>query len=285
MIGAFNHCIAYLPATAQREGYYLDATADRNPIEYLRSDDQGATVVRVHDGLGDVATIPYAPADENALVRDYDVQLDASGGGEVKLVDTSTGEFGVGLRYAFGGEKGDLNKRLSQALAEQFGKVDVVEANTSVLEDIGAPARVETVVRTQGLWSSDAAGANLRLAFDPIPVLPVATEAPEEREFDLVLDRPFEMNTRVLYRLPAGAKVTKLPPDAAVVAPGLIEYHLTARETPEGVEVRRDFKLLERRIDQARYADFRGALRDVELAESRTIVVAPAASDASKENK
>lgn len=285
MIGAFNHCIAYLPATEERAGYYLDATADRNPIEYLRSDDQGATVVHVRDGQGSLHTIPYAPPEQNALVREYDVALELDGSGRVRLVDQSNGAFGVGLRYAFGGEKGDLNKRIGEALAEQFGKVDVVEATTSPLEDIAVPARLETVIRSQGLWSRDASGANLRLGFDDIPLLQIAPEPPNEREFDLVLDRPFELRTRVLYRLPAGAKVGRLPPDADVVAPGLLEYRMTARETPEGVEVRRDFKLFERRIGVERYADFRGALRDVELAESRTVLIETPASDAQKEQK
>jgi transglutaminase-like putative cysteine protease/tetratricopeptide (TPR) repeat protein len=285
MIGAFNHCIAYVPATAQRGGYYLDATADRNPIEYLRADDQGATVLHVHDGHGAVQTIPYAPPEQNALVRDYDVKLDLEGGGEVGLVDTSNGEYGVELRYRFGGEKGDLNKRLSQALADEFGKVDVLESSTSNLEDIGTAPRVEAKIRSRGLWSRDAAGANLRLGFDAIPLLSIASESPEERAFDLVLDRPFAMQTRVLYRLPPGAKVAKLPPDAAVVAPGLLEYHMTARETSDGIEVHRDFKLFERRVGKERYADFRGALRDVELAESRTIVIQPAVSDAQKGGK
>lgn len=285
MIGAFNHCIAYVPATEEREGYYLDATADRNPVEYLRSDDQGATVVHVRDGQGSLHAIPYAPPEQNALVREYDVKLELDGSGEVRLVDESNGAFGVGLRYAFGGEKGDLNTRLSQALAEQFGKVDVVEASTSPLEDIGQPARLETRIRSQGLWSRDASGANLRLGFDDIPLLQIAPEPPGERVFDLVLDRPFALRTRVLYRLPTGAKVGRLPPDANVVAPGLLEYRMSARETPEGVEIRRDFKLFEHRIGVERYADFRGALRDVELAESRTVLIETPASDARKEQK
>ena len=32
LVEHFNHCIAYVQPTAERPGYYLDATADRNPV-------------------------------------------------------------------------------------------------------------------------------------------------------------------------------------------------------------------------------------------------------------
>jgi Tfp pilus assembly protein PilF len=278
VIGQFNHCIAYLPPTAERPGYYLDATADRNPIEYLRSDDQGARVLHVGPDGGSIHEIPYAPPDENTLRREYEVALDPRGGAEVTLADSSDGAFGVQLRYAFGGEQGDLQKRIADALASSFGKVDDVRASTSKLEDIGTPARLDARFRATSVWTRDASGANLRLGFDPIGLLSVADEPPQERAYDLVLDRPFALDTRVVYRLPPNARVVRMPADASVSAAGLFDYAMTARERAGAIEVERRFTLHERRIPLARYADFRGALREVQLAEERTIVVDPGAA-------
>ncbi len=274
MVGHFNHCIAYVPATSEREGYYLDATADRDPLEYLRADDQGAQVLHVRDGHGSIHEVPYAPPGENALEREYEVALDRQGGGEVHLIDTSNGSFGVGIRYQFGGEQGNLQKRVAEAMSEPFGKVDVSAARTSDLEDIGQPVRLEVELKATNLWSRDASGANLRLGFDDIPILHVATEPAEEREWDLVLDRPFSMATRIVYLLPDGVRIAELPPDATIAAPGLVDYSLVARQTGDGVEVRRRFTLHERRIGLEHYAAFQGALREIQLAEARTIVLA-----------
>lgn len=287
MVGHFNHCIAYLPATSERPGYYLDATADRNPIEYLRADDQGAKVLHVRDGKGEIVQIPYASPGDNALVREYEVTLARDGSGEVRLSDESIGMFGVQNRYQFGGEQGDLRRRLASTLAEAFGKVDVLDARTSKLEDIGAAASVEARFGATGLWTRESSGAQLRTGFDEVPILDVAAEAASERQHDLVLDRPFELRTKVLYRLPEGARPRELPADADVHADGLLDYTLRVRAKPEGIEVERVFTLRERRISRSRYADFRNALDEVRSAESRTVVLedlAPAEAG-SKEGK
>ena len=273
MVGHFNHCIAYLPATAERPGYYLDATADRNPVEYLRADDQGAKVLHVRDGKGEIVQIPYAKPEDNALVRDYEVTLARDGSGQVRLADQSIGMFGVQTRYQFGGEQGDLRQRLAQALADAFGKVNVLDARTSKLEDIGAPASFETRFGATSLWTRESSGAQLRTGFDEVPILDVAAEAAEERQHDLVLDRPFELRSKVLYRLPEGARPKELPADADVHADGLLDYSLRVRTTPEGIEVERVFTLRERRIPRARYSDFRAALDEVRSAEARTVVL------------
>ncbi len=269
----FNHCIAYVPATAERAGYYLDATADRNPIEYLRADDQGAKVLHVRNGNGELVQIPYAKPEENAFVRDYTVELARDGSGQVLLEDTSTGMFGVQNRYQLGGEQGDLRQRLAQLLADAFGKVDVLEARTSKLEDIGVPAGVEARVAAQNLWTRESSGASLRSGFDEIPILGAATEAAGERQHDLVLDRPFELRSKVLYKLPEGARVKELPTDADISADGLCDYRMRVKSTPEGVEVERVFTLRERRIPRARYADFRTALDEIRSAEQRALVL------------
>jgi len=286
MVGHFNHCIAYVPATDKRPGFYLDATADRNPIEYLRADDQGAKVLHVDADASSIERINYTAARENAVLRSYDVALDASGAAEVRLRDESVGDPGVQLRYRFGGEKGDLAKRVADSLGQAFGKVDVLEASTSTLEDIGAPAQLDARFRATDLWTRDAAGAHLRLSFDGVGLLDAAREPAGEREWEMVFDRPFEVRTRITYRLPEGVELGALPADARIAAEGLVTYSLATRRTDQGVEVERTFTLHERRIPKARYADFQDVLREIQNAETRTIVLRSGAIEASaKENK
>ncbi len=286
MVGHFNHCIAYVPPTDKRPGFYLDATADRNPIEYLREDDQGARVLHVDAGASSIERIDYTAARENALVREYEVALGEQGHAAVRLVDRSVGSFGVQNRYRFGGEKGDVNKRAAELLARAFGKVEVEEVKTSVLEDIGAPAQVEVRFEATHLWTSDAVGQRLRLSFDEAPFLDLAREPALEREWEVVLDRPLELRTSVLYRLPEGARIVSLPSDASVSCDGLLEYELNTERTADGIRIERRFTLIERRIPTARYADFQDALREIQSAETREIVITTGPVEASvKENK
>ncbi|MCE9595897.1 MAG: DUF3857 domain-containing protein [Planctomycetes bacterium] len=275
MVEHFNHCIAYVKPTAERDGYYLDATADRNPIEYLRSDDQGANVLHVDASGGSIHPIPYAPPEENARRRDLRVELAANGAAEVHYRDTSNGTFGVQLRYTFGGEQGDLAKRFADTVGEGFGKVEVRRIETSKLEDLGAPVAIDAEFHAENLWTREADGASLRLAFERFGLDQAAVETPSERRFDVVLDRPFLEELDVTYVLPEGARVVELPPKAEIRAEGLCSYSLAVEQTGNELHVTRRFRLDERRIPLARYADFRDALQEIRQAEDRTIRIQP----------
>ena len=93
----------------------------------------------------------------------------------------------------------------------------------------------------------------------------------------MVLDRPYGQRTVVTWQLPPGARPVALPDDVRISSPGLLDYSVSVRETPDGLEVTREFALHERRVGLDRYADFRDALAAVRQAEARTILVDPAA--------
>lgn len=271
LVEHFNHCIAFAPATADRPGMYLDCTADLNPIEYLRVDDQGARVLHVDQGQASLHDIPYAPPAENALVRRYDVKLDLQGNAEVALVDESVGAFGVGLRTNYSGEKGDIAKRLERDLRESFAQIDVRDVKTSDLEDLGAKARLEAHFQAKNLWAAQENGATLRLVFDELGLSGLAVEPRDSREREIVLDRPLGHDETIVYRLPEGARALELPPPVEVVVPGLVSYRQSLTAVEGGVEVHRRFELQARRVALADYARFQDALRAIDLAEQRTL--------------
>lgn len=277
MVEHFNHCIAYVKPTAERPGFYLDATADRNPIEYLRADDQGANVLHVDASGGSVHSIPYAPPEENARRREIRVALDPEGAGTVDYRDRSNGFFGVELRYRFGGEKGDLSKRFAESIGDAFGKVAVTEITTSALEDLAVAPTLDARFSAENLWARDGDGATLRLAFERFGLDRVAVEPPEERRFDVVLDRPFLEELSLVYTLPRGATVVEVPPSTQVQANGLCSYSLDVEHAGDELRIRRTFRLDQRRIPLARYADFRDALQSIREAEERVIRIRPPA--------
>lgn len=275
MVGHFNHCIVHVLQTAERPGYYLDGTAAHNPVGYLRADDQGAHVLHVGAAGGTIHEIPYAPPEENALCRSYVVELDASGNGAVELVDESCGSYAVLLRRLYGGEQGDIKTVLARRLNDGFGAVEIESVETSDLEDITLPAWLKARFRARGLWTAEGGQLGLRVGFDDAGVDGIASESEVERAYDVVLDRPFCQETTVLWKLPRGARVARLPPPASVEVQGVLKYTQELQETQDGVQVSRTLRLEARRIDLAGYAPFRKALREIQMAEKRTIAIEP----------
>jgi tetratricopeptide (TPR) repeat protein len=279
MVGQFNHCIAWLPPTHERDGYYLDATADLNPVEYLRADDQGARVLHVSPDGGSLHDIPYAPPSENTRMRSWDVTLSPGGDAQITLTDGSNGHFGVILRSRYGGQQGAVSELLARELAEAFGPVNVEEVVTSDLEDITLPARLAARFGTSGLWTREGDLVTLPAGFDGIGLDGLATEPPDARSYELVLDRPFAHDSEIVYHLPDGARLIEPPAPVEVEAEGLLRYRREVTEDGDGVRVHRVFELLDRRITLPDYARFREALRAVEQAERVPLRVHPGSTD------
>ena len=281
LVEHFNHCIAYVTPTDERAGYYLDATADRNPIDYLRFDDQGARVLHVASDGVSLHVIPYAPPDENGLRRSWEIHLQADGRARVDLRDESLGKFGVGLRYRYGGETGDLAKKLGAELNQEFGEVAIESVSSSELNDTSAPVWLEAHFDARDLWVSQGESKSLVLGFDPIGLKASAVEPDEERGYEVVLERPYSVVTTVRYHLPEGAELTRLPPPIEVEADGLLKYSMSVEVEDGVVAVRRRFELESRRIPLESYSEFRRALQDIRRAEERTIGLSlPAAVEA-----
>jgi hypothetical protein len=279
LVEHFNHCILFVPATDARPGMYLDCTADLDPIEYLRADDQGARVLHVDEGRASLADIAYAPPAENQLVRRYDVKLDEQGDGEVSLVDESNGSFGVGLRTFYGGEKGDITKRLARDLRRAFAEVEVRDVETSDLEDIGVPARLQTRFGARKLWASESGGSSLRVSFDPLGLEGLAAKPRDERTQELVLDRPFAHDVTIVYHVPSTMRVATLPPRVDLSAPGLLSYVQEVHQDGDTIAIHRRFELEKRRIPLSEYGAFQDALRQIEQAEQRTVRLQARTSD------
>jgi hypothetical protein len=279
MVGHFNHCITYVTPTSGRGGFYLDTTADLNPTEYLRADDQGALVLHVSDGGGSIEEIPYAPPEENARRRAYTVELQPDGSGVVEMHDESNGMFAVQLRQRYAGERGDLEARLGRELREAFGNVVIESVTTSDLEDIARPAWLSTEFRVAGLGAAQGTGRGLRLFFDELPILGTVTERPDERDYDVVLDRPFSDVSTTRWILPDGAEVVQIPRDLKIEVSGYVTYSQRVQQEGNVLKVTREFTLHDRRIPLDDYAGFRDALREILQAEARTFVVAMPESD------
>lgn len=279
MVEHFDHCIAWVEPTETRAGYFLDATAEHNPLDYLREDDQGAEVLIVGPDGVERAAIPYASADAHRLVRRYRVELAPDGGGRVALRDESVGGFGVRLRERYAGHADARATRLAAEYERGLGKVVAGAIQSSDLDDLGAPAWLEAELDAAQLWTEESGGTTLPLAFDALGILDAAVESPGERRHNLVFDRPFGLDTAIEWRLPAGRQLRALPAPVRIELAGLLEYRCEARAIDGGVAVERSFRLHERRIPLARYAEFQDALRRIASAERARIELGAAGEE------
>lgn len=272
-VGAFNHCIAYLTPTDDRDGLYVDATADRNPLDYLRYDDQGARVLHVGREQSVMREIVYSPPEENSLVRSYVVELAPDGSGRVRMRDDSNGAYGVRLRYRYGGERDDIQKALAAELVEAFGQVQIESVETGDLEDIGQPAWLEAHFGSDKLWTAQGGGRALSLCFDPLGLDGIAVEPESERVFPIVLDRPQRLQSTVRWVLPPGFEVGRVPEDLSVEVAGILRYTTRVTQEQGSLTVERVFELAERRIPLSEYTGFKNALRDILIAEQRSVQI------------
>jgi hypothetical protein len=274
MVEQFNHCIAYVTPTAEREGFYLDATADRNPIDYLRPDDQGAPVLHVSAEGSSRHEIPYVPPEENAARHTWRIDLRLDGSARVIFVDESNGEPGVVMRYLYGGQQEAIEDELARAFNEDFGQVRFEQVETSDLEDITRSARLEAAFISPSLGAAQGSGRHLPLAFESLGLDGVAVEDESERIYPVVLDRPYSVVSRVHWSLGDAWRVVRLPEEATIEVPGILRYQLrVASDGPGRVVIERDFELRVRRIALADYASFRAALETIRLTEQRSLFV------------
>ena len=227
MVGLFNHCIAYVTPTAERPGYYLDATADHNPLDYLRADDQGARVLHVTPQGGEIHDIPYAPPEENSLRRRWEVSLDAAGGGEVHAAGREQRQLrrapALPLRRRAGRPAPEAGRG---SLATAFGAVQVRDAaTTSDLEDIALPATLEARFGARQPVDAEGAARTLRLGFDDIGLEQLATEPPERAHLRRRARPALRAGHHRAVAAAARARAcSALPPDVEISAPGLLSY-------------------------------------------------------------
>ncbi len=270
LVHHFNHCISYLPASGERAAMFLDGTAIYHPLDTVPEMDQGARVLVVKEGDGELLDLPWTDAERNDDRRTIELAVRPDGGGRGRVALTPTGNEAVALREELGNEPQKQREKIERMLTQEFGKSQVQALQTSDLLDLHAPVRVEIEFDVEQALERQQGALMLKSRFlrDTLPTLARA----ESRTLPLLLGVPGSASSTLRYKLPAGWNVDALPPPVEIERP-FASYSLQWRQDGNDVVVERRLLRRSPRIEPAEYAEFREFVQAVDVADERVVAL------------
>ncbi len=270
MVQHFNHCIAWLPATGERPGRFLDGTATWHPTDTLPDMDQGAQVLIVHQGRAELRTVPLATPETNVDRRSWVIDLLADGTATLRLAQQPLGNFAVDLRANLATEPARLRESGERQLARTFGRVTLRELEPSPTTNPEAPVHLTTTASLPEIGQRDAARWQLPSAWVEDHLLTLTAES--ARHSPLLLGAPSGTMHTLRYNLPAGYRPGELPADVAHEAP-FGHFTMQWRHVGDAVVIERRLALTTPRIEAAQHSSFRDFSAAVKAADSQLVLL------------
>ncbi len=269
---AFNHAIAYVPEL----DVYIDGTSEFAGVGEVPKMDQGAMILHI-DLLGQgelrpprLGRLPVSTAAHNRVVEDSVMTVDARGDATMRHVETIRGTQAPEIRRAFH-DASRRTERLAGMLARQHTGTNLAKAEFDGLDALGDPVTVTLEARLPALARVADAALEVPVAIDPHALLE-RYGGFDTRKQPLVLDYPWQEESKRTFVLPQGASLDALPSPVAITSPfGRFEMSVTAAEG--GFRVTEHLTVGVDRVEPADYPDFREFLRQV-VSARRTVVKA-----------
>ncbi len=264
---AFNHAITYVPQL----DWYLDPTAEFNGSRELPHQDQGAMALVVHpDGQTQLTTLPLSSPRDNLNASDYQARIDRDGRLVMEGQEWFYGARAAELRRELE-EQDDRTRLIERQLAQVFPGVRIQAFEVSDLTSLEKPVRYDYrfEVPKYGQLKGD------RLL---VPVALYQHEVSQayaklaDRQHAIRLPHAWETNNKIRYRLPEGARITRLPEGIDVDTP-YIALRQTVRRVEGGFETDDTVTLKRREIPADAYAEFREACLAIDRAMQRKVEI------------
>jgi len=232
----FNHVIVWVPPQdGLEEGRFFDPTADALDVDVLRADNPGALALLYDPEARTHAwqEVPFQPPSAQARDVEHELTLEADGAAHGTTTVTWKGKDAAWFR-----RKARNPDKLAQTVASLAGSLlpgagvrshEVVEAR-----DLERPAVLRLKSRTAGLARREGDDLRLRL---PGPTWHRRYFRLEHRRHALVLGVPDAYRYRLRLTPPPGAKLLRLPGDAAVETECLSLRRTTERLEGEALAV------------------------------------------------
>ncbi len=270
MVQHFNHCISYLPPTEDRPGMFLDGTATYHPVDTLPDMDQGASVLVVKEGRGELLDIDWATAEANRDAKEFTIALSTAGDANVVLTQRPQRNSAVYLREMLGNEPAKRKEKLERRLGRSFGKVDVREIKCSDVLNPEEPVELRVDFGATEFAARQDDGLVLKSTLEARELMPLARS--ETRELPLLLGTPESEVTLLRYRLPEGYAPVQLP-DSEKIETRFGSYTQDWEFADGELRIARRRTLTQHRIEPADYPEFRKFVIDVDQADRRVAIV------------
>ena len=270
MVQHFNHCIAWLPATADRPGRFLDGTATWHPTDTLPEMDQGARVLVVDQGRAELREVPWTTPAENRTQTEYTVTLRGDGSAEVAVAWSPLGNAAVELRSLTATEPARRKEQLERRLGSLLGKLELQDVQSSDGLALGSPVVVTAHALVPELGQREGERWQLPSSWVYGDLQGLATAA--ERRTPLLLGIPSGDQQSVRYRLPAGWRIGTLPAPVQQQTP-FGDFTMQWRRDGDQIVVQRTLEFARARIEPGDYTAFRDFIAAVKAADAQLVLL------------
>jgi transglutaminase-like putative cysteine protease/tetratricopeptide (TPR) repeat protein len=263
-LAPFDHAIVYVP----KYDLFLDGTAEFSGAEELPAQDQDIPVLIVNEGK--LRRTPVLPAVRNYVDTTQELQLSPSGAAEVSESIVVAGEVAHEWRQHYQSPS-ERAERFGKALSATHPGTKVERVDMPGLGDLERPVTVKAQLSVPD-WG--------HVEGEDISLPAVGREADMQRSYarlssrklDLVLGFPWQQRDRLLFTVPAGMKVKRLP-DARKVQGPFGSFTINATQTGGRVDVQALLSVEKHRIAREDYEAFRRFCAEVDAALGQTIVI------------
>jgi tetratricopeptide (TPR) repeat protein len=255
----FNHAVVYLPpqpGLQDRQGRFLDATAENLDIDVLRGDVQGTLALVLFEDKYRLIRVPYQAPEKSRTAAALSLELAADGSAQLRLLWSMRGYSAGKLRKPL--QNRQLQRQVAQAAAHQL----YPDCSLEQVQVQGQRSVLRPLELRLGVRCSEAArreGRQLRLRLPKLFSQFSAMSRWTERRHPLLLGPPELSESSLALKLPPGTRVRSVPDDHKLSGPCV---ELSGRwERGQGVlrylqRIRRTCAQLE----ASDYPAFRGAL-------------------------
>lgn len=272
MVEHFNHCIAWLPATGDRPGRFLDGTATWHPVDTLPDMDQGARVLVVDKGKAELRLIAETTPATNQRQDEHLIVLRADGSGTLEVGHAPIGNEAVALRAMLATEPARRREVVERDLVQTFGKLVLGELTASDPLDLDTAVQLRATATLTEVGQRTATQWQLPSAWNTGDLQSLAVEP--ERHTPLLLGVPNGVTKTLRYRLPDGWRATDLPPAVERTAP-FGTFTMQWRTDGREVTVERRLAFTTSRIEAVDHAAFRDFAGAVKAADDQRVLLIP----------
>jgi uncharacterized protein DUF3858 len=258
--------IAYVPSL----DLYLDGTAEYTGSLELPAMDRGALAMQVNQGAPKIVRLPDPPATASVASHKVDATLAADGAAQVEWREAVTGVEASEWRVRLHAEA-TRKQRVQQMISSMLPGSEVTAVESGDLEDVeqGVSLRVKGKVprfaRTEGDALSVPIGRREHMVRDFAPL--------SARKLDVRMYAQWTQEDDWTLRLPAGAKVQRVPAPASGSSP-FGTYAVTVAQEGTALHVKTTVALTKTRIAVAEYPAFRAWCEEVDRALGQRATVA-----------
>jgi hypothetical protein len=258
-LAVFDHAIAYVPSL----DLYLDGTAEGSGSSEFPAMDRGSVALQINEGKAKLVRLPNAGPEASPHERKFDISLASDGSATFVAESTVAGVNAPSwrARYAPAGTRKD---RAAQDFSGFLGPIDLTKDASVTVKDVTDVEKPFNVM-VRGKASAIARREGELLS---------TVVAPSSRQTELVVGALSQSIEKRTFKLPAGAKVERLPQATKVdSAFGSVSVEVSS----EGgkVTVTSKLSLTKSRIKPAEYAAFRDFCLKADEALSQRLVYRP----------